>query len=92
MYLHLNTGGKFVLASASTRGTQQKTAGAGNAATAGAIAAELISADAFIANGGQKEGVGASPATSDSAAATDTATADHTKAISVAARTESSRS
>jgi len=88
----LNTGGKFVLASTSTRGTQQKAAGAGNAATAGTIAAELISANAFITNGGQKESIGASPAISDSAAATDTATADHTKAISVAARAESSRS
>lgn len=88
----MNTGDKFVLASTSTRGTQQKTAGAGNAATAGTIAAELISANTFIANGGQKEGIGASPATSDSTAATDTATADHTKAISITARAESSRS
>lgn len=88
----MNTGGKFVAASASTRGTQQKTAGAGNAATAGAIAVELISADAFIANGGQEEGIGASPATSDSAATIDTAIANNTKAIFIAARTESSRS
>lgn len=88
----MNIGGKFVLASASTRGTQQKATGAGNAATARAIAVELISADAFIANGGQKEGIGTPPATSDSTATIDTATANHAKAISVAARTESSRS
>lgn len=82
----------FVLASASTCGTQQETIGTGNATTAGTITAELISADTFIANSGQKESIGASSATSDSTTATDTAITDYTEAISVTARTESSRS
>lgn len=80
-----------VSASASACGTQQEATGASDAATAGAVAAKFISADTFIANGGQEEGVGTPPAIGDSAAAADTATADHAEAISVTTRTGTSR-
>lgn len=82
---------RLVSASASARGTQQEATGAGNAAIAGAVAAEYISADASATNGRQEEGVGTSPAVSDSATATDTAVADYAEAISVATRAGPSR-
>lgn len=88
---YLENTARSVPASASTRGTQQEATGAGDAAVAGAVAAEFVSADASAANGGQEEGVGASPAVGDSAATTDTATADHAEAVSVAARAGPSR-